>query len=222
MRRLPVYLAFAFAALTVVAAVHDEPQLRYSWDQCDPVVLNKDFAGPAVYRQTFSAVDLPAGFNAFSISIGLTGPHDAWLFYEGGCQGAERFTAVPRVAGCEEIPGLELQWIMQPPVTPDDPFGIGVTGYLDPPLAADIPGRVGLVTLEFDHALTGTTCRGETSPMCFHVSYPTYNLAGVPFQLPFAVVDNYISWQDAPNTLGCPGATPVRAQTWGRVKVLYR
>ena len=214
-------LALAVAALATVSTAQADPTLRYSWDQCDPVVRNKDFSGPGVYRQTLTATDLPAGFSGFSIGIALTGPFPAWQFFDFGCQGADRFTAYPTVEGCGGIPGLVLTyWALQPPVTHGNHF-IVVQGYVDPPLPADMPGRTGLVTLEFDHARSGTTCGGEGQPVCFVALHASYELPGYLI-VPFPIVDDYVSWQDAGNSLGCPGATPASTRTWGHIKALYR
>jgi hypothetical protein len=221
MRRLPATAAVVVAALVMVSTTHGDPLLRYSWDQCDPVVTNKDFSGPMVYRQTLSAVDLPVGFVGFQIVLSFTDLPPAWQFMEGGCAGPERLSASPLVPGCDAIPGLELQVFYAPIVTEPGPHvELVVIGSTKQPLTADPGRRYGLATLEFDHASSGTTCGGATEPVCAHVryadSYQTHSI------VTFVTVEDFVGWNDPPNTLGCPGATRGRAGTWGRVKAIYR
>jgi hypothetical protein len=68
-------------------------------------------------------------------------------------------------------------------------------------------------------------CAGCTSPMCMVFNSITIGQSPalpVPLKLSNPEVNNFVTWNDALNTTGCPGVTPTHKSSWGQVKSLYR
>lgn len=217
----------AVAIVLSNAAAEAAPTIRYNWDRCEPFVRNQDYAGPGVYAQTLSITGLPAGTTWLLLSIDvLVAPwYRAWEFYDGGCAGAARLAVVPRVAGCDSIPGLAVA-IAQ--LTHPYDYGanrIEIECVLDTSFAPDPSRRYGVVTIAFDHELAETNCEGASAPLCFlflpgsavYLAAGTYDIV--------APENDRLTWNDHSLEPDCSlrmTPLPVRQSTWGQVKVLYR
>src|SRR5262245_2142214 len=89
------------ALLLLAASAHAAPSIRYSWDACDPLVLDREFTGPGIYAQTLSVVGLSFPFTSFEASIAIgPGQPSAWAFFAGGCQPMNRLMSGPVADGC--------------------------------------------------------------------------------------------------------------------------
>jgi len=82
-------------------------------------------------------------------------------------------------------------------------------------------------TLTINNAKTVGTpnCVGCASPMCMVLNSIIVNQAPVAnpqIKLENPQDRNYVTWNDAANTTGCPGVTPTHRNSWGQVKSLYR
>ena len=78
--------AFLLAALVLLAStVHAAPSLRYSWDDCAPLVLDREFTAPGHYVQTLSVTGLTQPLTSFEVSVVMGGGLDAWEFFDFGC-----------------------------------------------------------------------------------------------------------------------------------------
>jgi hypothetical protein len=225
-------LAFLLAAALPTAA-GAAPMLRYSWDACDPPVpTDKSWAGPGIYTQVLSVSGLASPISGFGVSIGWgTYISSAWSFYDGGpcwgsgvaCQGSARLTAVPTGGSCASIPGSTLTVMPLFCGITDPHWNLYIRGVIDPPLEPDPGTRYTLAVLQYDHrrSAAGTqdpavACGDAEQGRCFAIAS-----AGTSTE-PLLFENGFVSWQDPANLSGCPGSTPVRNHTWGRIKSLYR
>ena len=73
---------FLFAFLLLFASTaHATASLRYSWDNCDPTELDREFTGPGHYVQTLSVTGLTQPLTSFQVSVIIAaGQPDAWRF----------------------------------------------------------------------------------------------------------------------------------------------
>ena len=224
-RSLMLARAFLLAALLLLASdVHAAPSLRYSWDDCAPLVLDREFTGPAHYTQTLSVTGLTEPLTSFLVVI-AAGDLDAWQFHDyGGCQGSSRLAATTAAAGCTSLPGLELTVSMFPGVT-DHRLHLTVSGTVPAGPAPDPAARYVLARLDFDHSLTVTGYPAPSSycgmgdyQQCFGIEYVTLNGSGVGY----AYDNSMLTWNLPQSPGQCPFPVPTRATTWGRLKAIYR
>ena len=230
-------LALAILALDLHSA-HALPFARYSWDQCDPVVTNKNWAGPATYVQVISAVGLTPGIRAINLTVNTGATADAWNFSDGqggpDCQPTSRLTISSTGADCVAAPVVQFLYRRQIWITQPDKGGFYLTATFDPGFAPDPAVRYAVSRLAFDHShsvvgpappLSGN-CGSVEMPVCFGVSGPQYTDATVgPNWIPLAMDSDFLTWQDfnaQPFGRPCPAAVPARPSTWGQIKGQYR
>jgi hypothetical protein len=200
------------------------PSLRYSWDDCDPLVLDREFTGPQHYVQTLSVTGLTQPLTVFRVIV-VFGPSwpDAWRFDDLGCQGSSRLTATTTAAGCESVPSLTVTVSMHAGVT-EGRF-IEISGVAPAGPAPDPSARYALVRLDFDHSasIAGSSappgkCAGADFSECFGIESASLNGS---FEDP--VLENGMLTWNVPSTPGvCPFRVATRAATWGRLKAIYR
>jgi hypothetical protein len=82
-------------------------------------------------------------------------------------------------------------------------------------------------TLTINNARTigAGSCAGCTTPMCmvlWSISIGQSPTANPWLTLNNTDVVNFVTWNDASNSTGCPGVVPTVRSTWGQVKSLYR
>jgi len=68
-------------------------------------------------------------------------------------------------------------------------------------------------------------CLNCNAPMCMvlnEISLGQAPAANPTLRLQSPDVANFVTWNDATNTQGCPGVTPTHKSSWGQVKSLYR
>ena len=226
-RSLTLARAFLLTALVLLASnVHAAASLRYSWDDCDPLVLDREFTVPGHYVQTLSVTGLTQPLTSFLVNIVVAvSQPEAWQFYDFGCQGSSRFAVTTAAPGCASLPGLSLTTYMFPGVT-DFRVNIQISGTAPAGPAPDPAARYVLARLDFDHSATVTGpiappgyCGAGDFLQCFGVSYVYLNgdlLASS------ALENGTITW-NLPSTPGiCPFPVPTKATTWGRLKAIYR
>ena len=74
-------LRLAATVLIATSAAAAPPSIRYSWNECDPLVLDRDFTGPAHFSQTLSVTGLTQPLTSFQVSVIIAaGQPDAWRF----------------------------------------------------------------------------------------------------------------------------------------------
>jgi hypothetical protein len=248
MRRVQVVLALALCSLSSLAGLsaraEAEPVAHLAWDDCGASGrLTRSFAcdtnaGAEQLVVSFVPPAAPA-FTGIEARIRLFTPTVSfpswWMLSTGGCR-AGSLRASPFAAGpspCTSPWTSQVFWSVQL-----DPATREIRAFVD----LDKGQEHGLdgateyygVRLAFDHAKsTGTgACEGCSMPAGLYLARlalllgpdPTYDfdLAETP----------YVNWQcdGAPIVTGgsvtgwtFPGcATPARAPTWGRIKLLYR
>jgi len=231
---IPIALGLsALCSATVSAA----PVIRYSWDDCDPLVVSRDFTGPAVYTQTLSIVGLDAPVHDLSLIVGFLFNEipPAWRFADlcGGsygcgfqpCQPSGRVSTLLGGTACDTIPGLQLNasfWFgITPPIS-----GLRIDGVGGGSFTPDPAVRYTLIRIAFDHSgsVAGPggpgTCGGADQPLLFMIGSLTLN--GVD-QHDLVTWDNcMLTWNTPSYPHDCPLIVPVKNLTWGRIKALYR
>ena len=206
------------------------PAVRYSWDSCNSVVLNKMFTGPGAYTQIVAAVGLNKPLLSWSISIGLGNAlPDAWSFYYGGCQGSSREVTVTSGGGCPRLPNFSVRSSLYNSIA-DDRWHLSVHGsaMVGPIPMPDSSVRYALAVVLFDHSRSATglqdpavACGGAERGLCFVVEDARLLWVDRTLTVPW-LENGYLAWQDPNNLTNCPAATPARASTWGQIKSLYR
>jgi hypothetical protein len=221
--RVAAHLAVGMAVLLAVAIAESAPIARYNWDRCEPFVRNRDFEGPGVYTQTLSITGVPAGTTrlVFAIDLYVDERYQAWEFYTGGCAGPARLTVASGAGGCDSIPGLAVRFAEMYKPADYTATVLEFECVLDASFVPDPARRYGIVTIRFDHELSGTACHGETAPLCFEIA-GFYAAAGT-----FGGVEQEngrLTWNDHATEPDCSSRipSPVRPSSWGRVKALYR
>ena len=217
--------ALLLASLILFASTaHATPSLRYSWDDCNPLVLDREFTGPGHYVQTLSVTGLTQPLTLFKVTV-MIGPSwpDAWRFDSFGCQGSSRLTVTTTAAGCDTVPGLAVTVQMHAGVT-EGRF-IDISGVAPAGRAPDASARYVLARLDFDHSasVAGSSappgnCAGADFLFCFGIEYASLNGGAED-----PVLENGMLTWNVPATPGlCPFRVPTRAATWGRLKAIYR
>jgi len=82
-----------------------------------------------------------------------------------------------------------------------------------------------VLTINNAKTLGSPNCTGCNSAMCMvlnEISIGQAPAASPTLRLQSPDVQNYVTWNDATNTTGCPGVTPTHRSSWGQVKSLYR
>jgi len=202
--------------------------IRLSWDQCDPIVVNRAWNGPGSYAIQVSGT----GFSGKYTLLGFRSAFshrvvDAWDFSSPGCQGFTRASVVNAGGGCPVFPGTPFSFEMTA-------GAMNVGFYFDQAFVADPAQRYGILRFEFDHAnsVVGVAGPGECGsveqPMCVQLFLTSlYAFDEVSHTFPERILlheQSFLSWQDPTNVLGCPVpmSTPVLAKTWGAIKATYR
>jgi|KBSSwiStaDraftv2_1062776.scaffolds.fasta_scaffold31097_5 hypothetical protein len=221
-------LRLAASVLIATSAAAAPPSIRYSWNECDPLVLDRDFTGPAHFSQTLSVTGLTQPLTSFRVEIVVAaGQPSAWQFYSFGCQGAGRLTATSAAVGCLAVPGATVVATMIPGVT-DFRFYLTITGTAPAGAAPDPAARYTLARLDFDHTHTTDAafdppgqCGGGGAIQCFGIQSVTVNGAsqgGVDYVLE----NGTLTWNNASTPGQCPFPVRTRTSTWGMLKTLYR
>lgn len=217
------------ALLLLAACAHAAPpSIRYTWDECEPVVLDRDFAGPAHHSQTLSVVGLGEPIASFQVNVAIgVGQPSAWQFYGFGCQGASRLAATAAAVGCLPVPGLDVSVSMLPGVT-DHRLHMVITGTAPAGAAPDLAARYVLARLDFDHTHTTTgfddppgQCGGGDALQCFAIEYVALNGASVR-GVDYVLENGGLTWNQPLSPGQCPFPVGTRPSTWGTIKALYR
>jgi hypothetical protein len=225
--------------------------LQLSWDQCAPLVLNKNSAaGPNVLYA--SVQGHATEHQAYQVWLLLGDANhqlpDAWRFDAAGCNGGFfSFSAQPPVALAKTCPGFVPAVTQQftIPVFQLAPPGLGylttlgnaflAVSYPSGSSNADPGTRYHLVGFTFDHTFSTagptpgdlSSCGSFERGMCiFAVPYKCswLDLAGNEFA--FRGVGGTQTTQVVYNggtpDPNCPGAIPARPSTWGSIKAQYK
>ncbi|MGH7724645.1 MAG: hypothetical protein ACREOU_04385 [Candidatus Eiseniibacteriota bacterium] len=234
--RILASLLFLAAAASTASAV---PAVRMSWDNCTPLVVNKDVA-PGTIAGLYGSVvgqELPHQGYEVWLLLGGGGPiADAWRFDSDGCQTPAGIaldhtapTAVSKT--CPSFQGLlasvQVKTYDYDPSTGKARAVVAnayPAGILNPVLTQ----RYFLMRANFDHTFSvngptnpGVDCGGLERGVCVHVTRANWlDLAGIT--IPFALENEFVTARDPANDTRCPGATPVETKTWGQIKDAYR
>ena len=206
--------------------------LRLSWDSCDPVVVNKDWAGAALYTQVLSITGADVVNNGNRSQV-LIGPNveDAWRFDSEGCQTGQLTVSF---AGASKACAV-FQGGNSLPLTQYSYDAMSGTAKLDVANAYDdftpVAGnRYTVYQAKYDHAFSDTgaqdpnlACGFVENAVCFWLMVSDAELLLTDGSKEgFEGADNdWVTWQDPGNTSGCP-FVQAEPSTWGRVKGLYR
>jgi hypothetical protein len=243
-----ISLALALAAL-IAGSAAAAPLMRYSWDDCGPVIPRRDFIAPTVYTQTVSVLALDQPVANFRLVIRVMGPlgwllPGAWLFgdlctdppYSCGpyalccgsdgppCQPIGRVSTLFARSACDTIPGLQVSAHFE--IGPTSPALLIVDGTADGSFTPDPARRYTLVRMAFDHSgsvagLGGPgTCGYADWGLWFQIGELYLN--GVD-ERGRAIWENCVlAWNTPAGPFDCPLVVPTRKHTWGQVKTLYR
>lgn len=219
---LVVALASIGSATAQTATLH--------WDDCTSWTANKQFAGPAGYRQVLSGWGYDVPLRGYSIRIRITStnvynqpyapPAEAWRFDPAGCNGG-RAAASTSVQSCPVLgTGTSV-------VATYDGSAVRVTLTATHDVVDPLPNVIYVLgEIAYDHSASAVgpqnpgMCGNAEVPACFAIEaaewYDAENVAHpIDFE-PFVGV----SWQDP--TMGhCFGDLPVQAVPWTAVKRLY-
>lgn len=242
MKRVLVLLAVSVACLAVagtVAAQDTQGTYRISWDNCDPQVVNKDWAGVAIYKIVLSGDNFTPG-DAIDNNVGtdfnidfrpVTPPlPDAWRFDDVGCQTGSQLILSSNALSkaCAAFKGLNPLAITFYGADVANPafaqLRLAITYDMFSPTAGL---RYTFWQISFDHSYStvnpttpGVDCGEVDQPLCIA---PTFAILltqrGISAQMQLKAGDSgFVTWQ-SPAT--CNGIPSVPA-TWGKVKGLYR
>ena len=208
---------------------HADGAVTLSWNSC-AWVQNLDFTGPGQVAKAVVSVNgetrLHKG-NRIQISIG-TDLGDAWRFDAAGCNVGQVSVstalfskACPAFQGTNPLPIFNYSYD-------------AVTGKALLDMLNAYDQKAGANTTEsmyqvsFDHLFSDAgdqdptlACGHADDPVCLHIVY-TEHLYPDLTSGTYNIANEWITWQDAGNSTGCPGATQNENSTWGRVKGLYR
>jgi hypothetical protein len=236
--RLSLGTAVALALLGPASPSCATPALRLSWSDCTPLQVNANAAGPGVYVLNLSVIGLTGPYATLQWGFQFA-PHEvapAWQFYDidywtgdPGCQGPARLTLLVGGSSCPVFPITQQQARMQQgSITEPTATGMALQLTFDRTSVADPAQRYTLTQIAFDESQEGPgpgQCAGFEQPFCIAMTVPTLSIPVGPTASTTTAVDaeqGFVTWQDAANGLGCPGAAPARASSWGAVKAQYR
>lgn len=210
------------------------------WDVCSstatPANLNKQFAGPAIYKQVISATGVEEVAQGWELSIKISTPSpvfpDAWRFESGGCNDQQLAGSTSLLnTNCRSLQGANplplFKYDYNNAISGPNRSVIQAFNAYDPfdPLAAN---TYVVAQLNYDHALSApgpnnpaVGCGLADAPVCHHITRHGFlNAANSVVNWP--VGNEFVTWNDGQNVSQCPGATPTQASTWGKLKGTYR
>jgi len=217
------------------ANAHAAGTVRLNWNPCTtgPVVTSVDPGGTVMFWATVYGHH--EAHKAYEIRVTLQAPTgtpfpDAWRFDAAGCQDSILMFLNPTAATpfCPRFvpPGASA-------VTHYDYDGVtdgaNITVAVQYPTvpAADPAVRFALFSARFEHLFStveptvpGVSCGGLSTPICIAVTKAEW-VGADGSVLPFNIQPNAITIND-PQGLVCAAATPVRAETWGTIRQMYR
>jgi hypothetical protein len=240
MRKLLTGILAAGLCVAAGSVSAQVPDVRLSWDNCDPIVLNKDFNLPTdSYKIIISGDGFDGTFqgNEFQITIAAydfstTPLVDSWHFESGGCN-AGQFSAstagltkaCPAFEGARPLP--LTQFAINDARDPINTARIQGFNAFDPFVATGAT-RYTMWQLIFNHAFTvvgpsdpAVACGLGEKPVCFILrSFGVLDATNTV--IPVVRENSVVTWNDPTNPGGrCP-ATPVLPTTWGQIKNTYR
>jgi hypothetical protein len=232
MRHLLLISIIVICTVMIATPLWAEPTLRMSWDHCDPLVQNRSWQNPGLYRLVLSAtnVDVPVIGSSVEIAIGPE-VSDTWRFDSEGCQAGRIFAFAPALSKtiCSGMLSGEISVeVSTMPNRPPDRPVLQVTVMGTAPGAWDPSHRFTLINIDFDLRYVvagppvGLLCGGAEVPVCLHIVGAKYLVSDETEEQVWILENDYVTWQDPNNNLGCPGATQGESRTWGRLKGLYR
>ncbi len=237
---------FAVLALALaLASPAGAGGINLSWDDCGSFgvaqksfACNSNLAGNTLFASAIPDVAIPA-LNGQSDVLLIQTPSPTlpawWQRQTGGCNAAASFTAssdFTSFTNCVD-PWMGVGAagvIVDYPVSGYGPDTERVRMISAVPAGTEQPvdnvHEIYLIRVFVKNAKsTGVgACAGCTQSACIVLQSVTLEAAGaVPAEtLTNPLLRQHIVWQDAAPLVGCPGATPARARTWGSVQSLYR
>jgi hypothetical protein len=208
--------------------------IRLSWDQCDPLVAHKDFAGPGPYELVISAAHWGGRYNAHQVELQIspaaekTYP-DAWRFDDGvgACQPAGRMT-ISNQALAKSCPALQggrpLHMGGLVFARADGPANTGrlILANAFDTFESDPKTRYTLWRVRFDHAgsVAGkgadsdSTCGAADAPLCIRIVKAQYvNEKNETFE-DLTIENGVVTWQKVGGKpLACAESAAPRART---------
>ncbi len=222
---------------SLAASATAEPTVRLSWgSRCDDIVSVQDCEGPSPYRLLAIGEGLEDPLGSVTIRVRISPPSgitypDAWRFESAECH--RRPDLIPVLpaggAGCVQL-AQDSYWtwsmLFYEPWLPEETHELQytyVTHYR--PLDPEPWMRVALAEIDFNHhkSVAGEgdpplTCGGGDVPMRFALHSLEWRVGG-QIHVVSGGPGGEVFWQ-AMNPANC--FTPVRAESWGRIKQQYR
>lgn len=207
--------------------------IRISWDNCDPITVNRDWSGPdtALIVASISGASMANQGHRIRVRIspGDSAFPDAWRFDNGDCN-AQRFH-VSHVALNETCPAFQGDGPIT--MTQYSYWSATNTALLDVATAYDAfnpnpDQRYTLFSATFDFAFSGIGLSGGAAdcgraevPLCFGIERTELLLPTLE-KVPLIIEHGHLTWQDPQDDLGCPDAVQATSSTWGRLKAHFR
>jgi hypothetical protein len=224
-----------------------EGAVSLSWDTCVGPI-NKAIAPgttPFAFASVLGMTTQSSGYEVdMLLGSGAAGPlRDAWRFDPSGCEGSALIAmdqnptaAVSKVCPALQGPAASLQI---KDYSYDNTTGkarlVFANAYPSGANTTVATTRYHLVNVKFDMTFgvvgpsdPGNTCGGLEVPVCVHLTKQIYiQFSSVPndpangTEHSWLIQQEFITSNDAGNTVGCPGATATKPATWGQIKNTY-
>lgn len=253
LRRPAAILTIAFTLLQPLPVAADGT-ISLHWQDCTTTAINRNAESGPIDRIVVTLKGASGPIKGLQVQIRLSPGFavlpPAWRFDPAGCEAghfAARATA--SAPGCPILLGGRVTTLSGFDYGAEIERGRAYYYAAFDPFVADPATIYTLVQFEFDHtnAISGfgtgpAACGCLDRPLCVALTSASY-LDGSDIEIPFAVAQEYLSWNDPNNSLACPGywcelgtcdpppidstcvvqaPTPANARSWGSVKATYR
>lgn len=213
---------------------HAAGTVRQNWVNCTGPVVTTVEPGDAV-TAFVSVLGQDEAHKGAEVRLTLQAPTglsfpDAWRFDPAGCQppgllviGLGSTAFCPRffaVSGALQANGYDYD-----PLT--DGANLHFSATYPTSATPDPAVRYTIFTVRFDHAVSsdgptvpGAYCGGLSTPICIAITGASW-LRSDGVQVPFQFQPTALTVNDPENHV-CAAATPVRTETWGAIRQMYR
>jgi len=238
MRLLPL-AASLLALLPFSSMAAAEPTISVHWGSCPFPAgerLNRDVGTASRDTITVTVKGLSGPVQAAQVYLHFRSPGglpDAWRYDDAGCEaGRATFENASPTDPCLPLVGANLRRIVRFEYDELSKHGRIIYAQAFDGFSADPSVVYTLGRFTFDHSAPDP-CQCLETPVCIDISVASY-LDGEFLERNFALGQQYLTWNDLANSSHCPfgdgelmttgacGATPVRSNSWGSVKALYR
>ena len=241
------FFASLLCLATFATGASASGNVNISWDSCTgpsdkAIVAGSPASSNMIFASVLGVTEVAKSYQVqLKLATGTGSLPDAWRFDAAGCQGAAGVT-IDHLTGsskaCPAYMGTISPSFQLKDYTYDVGTGVASTflanaypnGGLGNPAATNSAQRYFLARWSFDHTYSvagagdpPNTCGGLEAAICQASVSLTNNAASYVntndqevawgFQSMFVTTNGHV---------GCPGATPTQAKTWGQIKDQYK